>query len=254
MEDVAWLFGVERVDSANQSEPRCTDIWLVPESDRCTFALTIDDCRSGEALLDYVELVYCRWDALSVRPLLPLAGLFLLCVGLVCALAGGFVSPALVVLKDRFGLDEAKAGATLLTIGNGLPDIICAVVAANMGHEGLVVGEVLGGTLFVVGVIVGAMYTLGGRKPLGRGFGGMLAFFAAAVLYVGHIYMTATVTAVHIAVGTGIYLAYYAYIFSIPSSENEEIDENEDRVDNLVSVTSVSVLSRYDPVVVKQLG
>ncbi|XP_022702030.1 mitochondrial sodium/calcium exchanger protein-like [Varroa jacobsoni] len=218
-EDVTWLFGPERAGTLNSSGSRCSDVWEVPASDRCTFALTVADCRSGEALLDYVELLYCRWQALPVPPLLPLIGLFLLCGGLVCALAGGFVSPALVLLKNRFQLDEAKAGATLLTLGNGIPDIMGAMAAVNMGHEGLVVGEVLGGTLFVVGVIIGTLYTVGGRAPLGRGFGGLLFFFALAVLYVGHIYVTGSVTGTHIAIGATIYVAYYAYIFSIPSKK-----------------------------------
>ncbi|OQR77266.1 sodium/potassium/calcium exchanger 6-like [Tropilaelaps mercedesae] len=217
MEDVAWLFGTELAGSPNQNDSRCSDVWEVATPDRCTFALTVSDCRSGDALLDYVELLYCRWDSLPVSTLLPLIGLFVLCGGLVCALAGGFVSPALVMLKDRFKLDEAKAGATLLTLGNGLPDIMGAVAAVQMGHEGLVVGEVLGGTLFVVGVIVGALYTVGGRAPLGRGFRGMLAFFGVAVIYVGHIYASGVVTGFHIAIGAGTYIAYYIYIFSLPS-------------------------------------
>lgn len=217
MNAIGWLFGPHTANTSI-SESKCCDVWELPASGRCSFVRNVKDCRSGQALLDYVELMYCKWETL---PFVPLGVLFVLYGVMIYLLAGSYVTSALVHLKDRFGMDEIKAGATLLTLGNGLPDIMGAVAAIQIGHDGLVVGEVLGGTLFVVGVIVGSLYTVGKNAPLGRAFGPMLGFFAVAVVFFGHIYMSGTVTIHHIYVGLILYISYYVYIFNMPPYEEE---------------------------------
>ncbi|XP_003738520.1 putative cation exchanger C3A12.06c [Galendromus occidentalis] len=219
MYDVQWLFGF--ASSNSQIEPKCSDVWEIRPSERCSFVRSVKDCRSGEAFLDYVELTYCKWESSTF---LPLSALFVLWGSLVYVLAGNYVTSALVHLKERFNMNEIKAGATLLTLGNGLPDIMGAVTAVQIGHEGLLVGEVLGGTLFVVGVIVGSLYTVGKNAPLGRAFCPMLCFFVAAVVFVGSIYLLGRVTIYHIIVGLALYVSYYVYIFSMSSHKECEYE------------------------------
>ena len=81
-----------------------------------------------------------------------------------------FFCPALEVVSDFFKLPPNVAGATLLSFGNGAPDLFTQLAAINAMDESAVpmaLSEPLGGGLFVSNVVLAAVILLGvGGRPI----------------------------------------------------------------------------------------
>lgn len=76
---------------------------------------------------------------------------------LLSSTAENYLSPALTNLSNKLGLSETLAGVTLVAIGNGAPDVIVAITAAQGGghkdddDDGIsfTIGSIFGAGLFV---------------------------------------------------------------------------------------------------------
>jgi solute carrier family 24 (sodium/potassium/calcium exchanger), member 6 len=81
-----------------------------------------------------VLLVPLRTDAYCFRPVLSNLLIFLWIVvlcGILKVVADRFFCPALEVLSDFFKLPANVAGATLLSLGNGAPDVFTQLAAVS---------------------------------------------------------------------------------------------------------------------------
>ena len=58
--------------------------------------------------------------------------------------------------SDVLGLRPRVAGVTLLALGNGAPDVFSVMAAYRAGQGDLAVGALVGGSMFVTTVVVGA--------------------------------------------------------------------------------------------------
>lgn len=69
--------------------------------------------------------------------------------------ADAFLSPALETIATKLSFSENLAGVTLLALGNGAPDIFASLSAAGSDQGGIyfAVGALLGGGLFITGVV-----------------------------------------------------------------------------------------------------
>lgn len=111
-------------------------------------------------------------------------------VGLVCLIKGGdwFVNGATGIAR-RFHLPELLIGATVVSIGTTLPEVMVSTTSALTGHSeiayGNAIGSVICNTALIAAITVAIKPGTINRKTLRTP---VLFFFIAAVIYTGVAY------------------------------------------------------------------
>lgn len=145
-------------------------------------------------------LVFWRCTAhespLALIVLVPWLLMLLLALG---STADSFLMPQLHLLSELLRLSPDVAGVTLLAVGNGAPDVFSAIAVAtgNVNAEmdlSLMLSDIIGGTLFIMTVVVGAVVWVAGSRAPGWTIGRLpfwrdtlaLLLAVSAVLKVAH--------------------------------------------------------------------
>lgn len=113
-------------------------------------------------------------------------------VGLICLIKGGdwFVDGATGIAR-RFHLPELLIGATIVSIGTTLPEVMVSATSALTGHGeiayGNAIGSVICNTALIAAITISVAPCLVDKKTLGLPVG---FFFGAALIYAGVAYTT----------------------------------------------------------------
>lgn len=138
---------------------------LETDEAKCEFFLSSSQC-SPSGYINYFRLFYCFFGH---RHPFGLAGLLLWLIFLFYLLgstAATFFCSNLEGLSSLLKLSPAIAGTTLLSLGNGAPDVFSSIVSFGGGGGGggaacdFGLNSVLGGALFVSTVVVGVVSVL----------------------------------------------------------------------------------------------
>ena len=121
-----------------------------------------------------------------------LVPVLLFIVGLLCLIKGGdwFVDGATGIAR-RFHLPELLIGATVVSIGTTLPEVMVSTTSALIGHGEIAYGNAIGSVICNTSLI--AAITIAARPgPVDRSAlrTPVLFFFAAALFYAGVAYTT----------------------------------------------------------------
>ncbi len=120
-----------------------------------------------------------------------IVAILLFCLGLAFLIKGGdwFVDGATGIAK-RFHVPELLIGATVVSIGTTLPEVMVSATAAFQGNSGIAYGNAIGSiicnTALISGLTVAIAPSVVERKSLKIP---VLFFFGAAVLYAGIAYL-----------------------------------------------------------------
>ena len=120
-----------------------------------------------------------------------LVAILLFCLGLACLIKGGdwFVDGA-TGIAHRFHVPELLIGATVVSIGTTLPEVMVSATAAFQGNSGIAYGNAIGSivcnTALISGLTVAIAPSIVEKKSLKVP---VLFFFGAAVLYAGTAYL-----------------------------------------------------------------
>jgi sodium/potassium/calcium exchanger 6 len=148
----------------DESAPSCENI--SSHADPCKFVRS--SCSEINALIPYLEFRYCD----MVKPGLPgLAYLILflsllICISLLATTAEYFFVPSLQYLSDKLNLSPAIAGITLLALGNGAPDIFTAIAGLQADDFPLVLGGLVGASMFIATVVLGSVMLAAPRNSV----------------------------------------------------------------------------------------
>lgn len=120
---------------------------------KCSYVKSTQGCQNG-GYISYLQLFYCNFD-----PVLGYSALILWLVVLFYLLgntAANYFCCSLEGLSKTLKLSPNIAGVTLLSLGNGAPDLF-ASIASFMGDQTQEVGlsSILGGAFFVSSTVVG---------------------------------------------------------------------------------------------------
>jgi len=156
-----------------KAPPAATDCHpaKVPKgTDRCKYVKNEPACwhqRQEAALFDYNTVYYCYADGNPLM-LVPLTLWLLLIFYTLAVAADAFFCPAVDVISDALKLPPDVAGATLLSFGNGAPDVFTQVAAITHGAQPdvlLALSSVLGSGLFITTVVL-ACVLLAAPQPV----------------------------------------------------------------------------------------
>jgi len=86
-----------------------------------------------------------------------------------------YLAAAIAKLSSYLSISEAVAGATLLAMANGAPDILTIIMTSGEHSNDLALGVLFGANLFACSVILGAVILATGCKTV-EGVGWFLMF------------------------------------------------------------------------------
>ena len=220
------------LDFSNQS---CSDLpAIVSPNDavaRCAFAHT---CNNGQGVI--LPFVFCGvsstsgrqgrgWDQLSAAArtecwcalLSPLFLLWLVLLFRVLAsTAEDFFAPSPEMLSRRLGLPPRFAGATLLALGNGAPDIGATVSAMTSDPRGgylLSLGALTGAGMFVGTVVAGSVVVAAGGVPCRGAMVRDTMAYIIALLVVLAFLRTGRIGGMAVGAFFGLYFLYVTTVF-----------------------------------------
>ena len=120
-----------------------------------------------------------------------IVAILLFCLGLACLIKGGdwFVDGA-TGIAHRFHVPELLIGATVVSIGTTLPEVMVSATAAFQGNSGIAYGNAIGSivcnTALISGLTVAIAPSVVEKKSLKVP---VLFFFGSAILYAGTAYL-----------------------------------------------------------------
>lgn len=124
---------------------------------KCAYLKTIDPC-ANQGFIDYLSFLYCNFDGFPVLGLFLLFLWLLLLFYLLGHTASEYFCSSLESLSKLLNLSPTVAGVTLLSLGNGAPDLFASLVSfmgESKGTYDVGLNTVVGGSSFVTCVVVG---------------------------------------------------------------------------------------------------
>ncbi|CAL4926501.1 unnamed protein product [Urochloa decumbens] len=184
---------------------------------RCAYLRSHSPC-SPAGYIDYLRLYYCNISGFPAA--LALALWLAVLFYLLGDTASEYFCASLEGLSSALRLPPAVAGVTLLSLGNGAPDVFASVVSFASGDgEGVGLDSALGGALFVSTVVAGAVALAvcargGGFVVEWRGFVRDLCFLLLALCYLLAVLVNGAVT-VWVAVSfVSLYVGYVVLVWT----------------------------------------
>mmetsp|Transcript_7919 Transcript_7919/g.25999 ORF Transcript_7919/g.25999 Transcript_7919/m.25999 type:complete len:741 (-) Transcript_7919:227-2449(-) len=172
----------------------CTAGLLAAAADRCAFARANCSEVGAGAFGSYVEHWHCTF-AESGAALLPLGLWLAMLIAALCSTADTFLIPQLTYISNLLRLKPDVAGVTLLAFGNGAPDVFTGVAVATAHPEevdfSLLLADIVGGSIFIMTVVVGAVVWVAAKHSPGWRLSRMpfyrdtISFFVAITLLLG---------------------------------------------------------------------
>ncbi|KAF8681701.1 hypothetical protein HU200_045132 [Digitaria exilis] len=189
---------------------------------RCAYLRAHSPC-SPAGYIDYLRLFYCGFSGAPPAAAAACAALALWLVVLFYLLgdtASEYFCASLEGLSSALRLPPAVAGVTLLSLGNGAPDVFASVVSfasGDGGGAGVGLSSALGGALFVSTVVAGVVALAVGRDGVvveWRGFVRDLCFLLLALCYLLAVLLNGAVT-VWVAVSfLSLYVGYVVLVWT----------------------------------------
>lgn len=180
-------------------------------------------CAPG-AYVDYLRLFYCDFGRAPWLGAGAMALWLLVLFYLLGDTASRYFCASLEGLSEALRLPPAIAGVTLLSLGNGAPDVLSSVVAfagtgggggGDAGDVGL--SSVLGGALFVSTVVAGVVAVVAESRGEvvieRRGFVRDVCFLLVALCYLLAVLLAGTVTVWAAASFLSLYAAYVLIVW-----------------------------------------
>jgi solute carrier family 24 (sodium/potassium/calcium exchanger), member 6 len=189
---------------------------------RCAYLRAQNSPCSPAGYVDYLRLFYCAFAGAPAAAACAALALWLAVLFyLLGDTASEYFCASLEGLSAALRLPPAVAGVTLLSLGNGAPDVFASVVSFASGDDGgggVGLGSALGGALFVSTVVAGAVALAvgarGGAVVEWRGFVRDLCFLLLALCYLLAVLVHGEVTVWVAASFVSLYVGYVVLVWT----------------------------------------
>lgn len=185
--------------------------------EKCTYVKSNEGCKPNGYIF-YLQLFYCTFS--------PFVGYLLLALWLVLLFyllgdtASSYFCCSLEGLSKSLKLSPIIAGVTLLSLGNGAPDLFSSIVSfMNDGTNDIGLSSIIGGAFFVSSVVAGITsisISQHGRKINKSSFIGNVMFL---ILCVVCLLVVIIIGKIHLWGALGFFFLYIVYVCYIFFSE-----------------------------------
>lgn len=193
------------------------------KQEKCYYVKSHKECQP-RGYIPYLQIFYCKFSQAS------LAFWLVILFYLLGDTASNYFCSSLEGLSDILKLSPTLAGITLLSLGNGAPDVLSSIISfSSEGTRDIGLNSILGGEFFVSSVVVGIInisVSKHGRKISGSSFVTNVVFllfclsFLLGILIMGKINLWGALSLL------SLYLIYVFVVFMCPKEEN--LAENSD--------------------------
>lgn len=198
---------------------------------KCRYVKSKNPC-SSQGYINYLYIFYCTFSDL---PILGYSFLILWLVVLFYLLgntASEYFCSSLESLSRLLKLSPTIAGVTLLSLGNGAPDVFASLVSfTGSGTQSVGLNTVLGGTSFVTCVVVGIISFLVHKRHVGLNKSAFVRDVCFLVLVLLFLLVILINGEINLWGALGFLSMYVAYVVTVYFSharwqENSDIDGN----------------------------
>uniref|UniRef100_A0A1D1YQ23 Cation/calcium exchanger 1 n=1 Tax=Anthurium amnicola TaxID=1678845 RepID=A0A1D1YQ23_9ARAE len=144
--------------SLRDSGESCSSLHRFEEyKERCAYVSSEAQCKP-EGYINYLQLFYCTYGRYPILGYIVLILWLVLLFYLLGNTAANYFCSSLEGLSGVLNLPPTIAGVTLLSLGNGAPDVFSSLVSfmgTSTGDVGL--NSILGGAFFVSSVVTGVI-------------------------------------------------------------------------------------------------
>lgn len=178
-----------------------------------------------------------------------LKAVILFAVGLLCLIFGGdwFVDGSTGIAK-KFHIPEILIGATIVSIGTTLPEVMVSATGALQGHSQIAYGNAIGSCICNVSLIAAVTLAVAPSKSVDTKALRIPAafFFVAALIYAAVSYTTGYFSR---ALGIGLLCIFVVYIslqikdaLSIKKNKTESVQEESDENEKTLGKNILSLV------------
>ncbi|MCD7456553.1 hypothetical protein HAX54_032141 [Datura stramonium] len=186
--------------------------------EKCTYVKSHEGCKPNGYIF-YLQLFYCTFSP-------PILGYILLALWLILLFyllgdtASSYFCSSLEGLSKSLKLSPIIAGVTLLSVGNGAPDLFSSIVSfMNDGTNDIGLNSIIGGAFFVSSVVAGITsisISQHGRKIKKSSFVGNVMFL---ILCVCCLLVVVIIGKIHLWGALAFFFLYFVYVCFIFVSE-----------------------------------
>uniref|UniRef100_A0A2N9IMJ7 Sodium/calcium exchanger membrane region domain-containing protein n=1 Tax=Fagus sylvatica TaxID=28930 RepID=A0A2N9IMJ7_FAGSY len=134
----------------------CTGLQKYTDNKYKCFYVKSDNGCKPKGYIDYLQVFYCNFGKFPLLGHLVLVLWLIVLFYLLGNTAASYFCSSLESLSDILKLSPTIAGVTLLSLGNGAPDVFASIVSfTRSGNGGLGLNSILGGAFFVSSIVVG---------------------------------------------------------------------------------------------------
>jgi len=181
---------------------------------KCAHVRETEACEGR--LQAYLSAAYCS-GAWTFVPVMAFAMAIAIAAYVLAVVASVFFVPALETTATAMKLSPEAAGATLLSLGNGAPDLYAQIASLTEGtlpDLNLVVGSTLGSGLFIATAVLGAVVATSPTAIVvhKEAFGQCAGMYALSIVFFMIILCNGTLQLWHGVALTAAYITYFCLV------------------------------------------
>ncbi|XP_016505161.2 cation/calcium exchanger 1 [Nicotiana tabacum] len=221
---------------------------FISREEKCTYIKSHEGCKP-DGYIFYLQLFYCTFS--------PILGYLLLALWLMLLFyllgdtASSYFCSSLEGLSKSLKLSPTIAGVTLLSLGNGAPDLFSSIVSfMNDGTNDIGLNSIIGGVFFVSSVVAGITsisISQYGRKIKKSSFIGNVVFLnlcficLLVIIFLGKIHLWGALAFFF------LYLVYVCYVFisEIYVREEKCLDSAETLIDDSLVLPTTCDMKKH---------
>ncbi|KAI3989854.1 hypothetical protein MKX01_040824 [Papaver californicum] len=215
--------------------------------EKCEYVKSTKGCKPG-GYIDYLQIFYCICGSSPGLGYTLLILWLILLFYLLANTAANYFCSSLESLSKILQLSPTIAGVTLLSLGNGAPDVFASLASfmGTTGSGGVGLNSVLGGAFFVSSVVVGVISISISSKGVSVDKSSFIRDILFFLLTLGSLLAIVIVGAINIWGAIAFVSLYFIYVFIVSAAH--VCRKKDSTVSNIFDISPITrTLFAYDP-------
>ncbi|KAL0316582.1 UNVERIFIED_CONTAM: Cation/calcium exchanger 1 [Sesamum radiatum] len=197
---------------------------LETRQEKCSYVKSHEGCKP-RGYIPYLHLFYCTFS--PVLGYLSLSLWLILLFYLLADTASNYFCHSLVGLSKILKLSPTAAGISLLSLGNGAPDVFASIISfTGDGTADIGLNSVLGGAFFVSCVVVGIVGVSVGNEGARISRRGFIINVGVLLLSLAYLILIITVGELSLWAALSFLSLHFIYALLVFACSEEKENEN----------------------------